>query len=149
MEANTFAPGETTLEDLRAQIFGVGAELARDFMGPASELAGAWSARVQAGVEPVPALAVWSGPGRPLAAGVLDELSRLLLAPLDGSIDGAYVMLHGACVAHDEDDPEGRVLSELRARLGPGRPVLVSLDCHANLTAKMASAANAFTAYRT
>jgi microcystin degradation protein MlrC len=58
-------------------------------------------------------------------------------------------MLHGACVAHDEDDPEGRVLSELRARLGPARPIVVSLDCHANLTAKMASAANAFTAYRT
>ena len=43
MEANTFAPGETTLEDLRAQVFGVGAELHRDFMGPESELAGAWT----------------------------------------------------------------------------------------------------------
>jgi microcystin degradation protein MlrC len=86
---------------------------------------------------------------RELAAGALDELARLLLAPLDDSIDGAYVMLHGACVAHDDDDPEGRVLEELRARLGPGRPIVASLDCHANLTPRMVAAADAFTAYRT
>jgi microcystin degradation protein MlrC len=149
MEANTFAPGETTLEDLQAQVFGVGADLHRDFMGPESELAGAWSALEAAGIELVPSLATWAGPGRPLAAGVLDELSRLLLAPLDDTIDGAYLMLHGACVAHDEDDPEGRVLGELRARLGPERPIVASLDCHANLTPEMTEAADAFTAYRT
>src|SRR5579864_2615565 len=54
MEANTFAPGETTLDDLRAQVFGVGGELHRDFMGPESELAGAWAALEEAGFEPVP-----------------------------------------------------------------------------------------------
>jgi len=149
MEANTFAPGETTLDDLRAQVFGVGGELHRDFMGPESELAGAWTGLEQAGVEVVPSLAAWSGPGRPLAAGALDELCRLLLAPLDGQIDGAYLMLHGACVAHDEPDPEGRVLAELRERVGAGAPIVASLDCHANLTERMADAADAFTAYRT
>ncbi len=149
MEANTFAPGETTLDDLRAQVFGVGTEVHRDFMGPASELAGAWAALEESGYEPVPSLATWAGPGRPLAAGVVDELLRLLLAPLDDSIAGAFLMLHGSCVAHDEDDPEGRVLAELRARLGPERPIVASLDCHANLTARMAANANAFSAYRT
>lgn len=149
MEANTFAPGATTLDDLRAQVFGVGDDLHREFMGPESELAGAWSALEGADLELVPSLATWAGPGRPLAAGVLDELSRLLLAPLDDSIAGAYLMLHGSCVAHDEDDPEGRVLAELRDRLGPGRPIVVSLDCHANLTPRMAQAVDAFTAYRT
>jgi microcystin degradation protein MlrC len=58
-------------------------------------------------------------------------------------------MLHGACVAHDEDDPEGALLDELRARLGPEKPIVVSLDCHANLTSRMVAAADAFTAYRT
>jgi microcystin degradation protein MlrC len=149
MEANTFAPGETTLDDLRAQVFGVGAGLHRDFMGPGSELAGAWAALDDAGVEIVPSLATWAGPGRPLAPGVIDEITRLLLDPLDGRIDGAYLMLHGACVARDEDDPEGRVLEELRARLGPDRAIVASLDCHANLTERMLAAADAFTAYRT
>src|SRR3984893_12976254 len=119
IEANTFAPGTTTLDDLRGQVFGVGTELHRDFMGPESELAGAWSVLAAAGLELVPSLATWAGPGRPLASGVVDEISRLLLAPLDDSIAGAYLMLHGACVAHDDDDPEGRALAELRATLGP------------------------------
>ena len=149
MEANTFAPGETTLDDLRAQVFGVGSSLHRDFMGPRSELAGAWAALEDAGLEPVPSLATWAGPGRPLAAGVVDALLQLLLAPLDDSIAGAYTMLHGSCVAHDEDDPEGRVLEELRRRLGPSRPIVASLDCHANLTERMVDNSDAFTAYRT
>ena len=130
-------------------MFGVGDGLHRDFMGPESELAGAWSVLEDAGLEVVPSLASWAGPGRPLAAGVVDELLRLLLAPFDDSIAGAYLMLHGSCVAHDEDDPEGRVLEELRARLGPGRPIVASLDCHANLTERMIAATDAFTAYRT
>jgi microcystin degradation protein MlrC len=72
-----------------------------------------------------------------------------LLAPLDDPITGAYLMLHGSCVAQDEDDPEGRVLAELRARLGPHRPIVASLDSHASLTPKMVDADDAFTAYRT
>ncbi len=148
MESNTFAPGATTLDDLRAQVFGVGAELHRDFLGPDSELAGAWSALAEAGAEIVPSVATWSGPGRPLAAGVIDEIVDLVVAPLDRPVDGAYLMLHGSCVAADEDDPEGRLLAALRDRLGP-RPIVVSLDCHANLTERMVRAADAFTAYRT
>src|SRR5206468_3603578 len=80
----------TTLDDLRAQVFGVGREVHRDFMGPQSELAGAWSALEAAGHELVPSLATWAGPSRPFAAGVVDELTRLLLEPADDSIAGAY-----------------------------------------------------------
>jgi microcystin degradation protein MlrC len=147
MESNTFAPGETTLDDLRAQMFGVGADLHRDFLGENSELSGGWGV-LEAAHEVVPSFAAWSGPGRPLAAGVLAEIVRLVLAPADG-VDGAYLMLHGACVAHDEDDPEGALLEALRERLGPEKPIVVSLDCHANLTERMVRAADAFTAYRT
>jgi microcystin degradation protein MlrC len=149
MESNTFAPGETTLDDLRAQMLGVGADIHSTFLGEESELSGAWDALEGAGAEIVPALAAWAGPGRPLAAGTLAEIVRLLLAPCDDSIAGAYLMLHGACVARDEDDPEGVIIEAVRERLGPDRPIVVSLDCHANLSRRMAAAANAFTAYRT
>ena len=149
MESNTFAPGETALDDLRAQMFGAGSELHRDFLGAGSELAGAWAVLEGEGHEIVPSLAAWSGPGRPLARGVLGEIEKLLLAPCDASIGGAYLMLHGACVAHDADDPEGVLLDALRERLGSEKPIVVSLDCHANLTRRMVAAADAFTAYRT
>lgn len=149
MEANTFARGETSLADLRAQVFGVGDEIHRDFMGLQSELAGAWAALEDAGFQPVPSLAAWCGPGPPLASGVVSELLRLALAPLDESIVGAYLMLHGSCVAHDDVDPEGTLLSQLRMRLGVGKPIVASLDCHANLTERMVAAADGWSAYRT
>jgi microcystin degradation protein MlrC len=149
MESNTFADGETTLDDLCAQTFGIGADVSPGFLGEGSELAGAWGALAGAGIGVVPSLAAWSGPGQPLASGTLDELTRLLVAPCDEDVDGAYLMLHGACVARDEDDVEGAILGSLRARLGPGKPIAVSLDCHANLTPRMAAVADVFTAYRT
>jgi microcystin degradation protein MlrC len=149
MESNTFAPGETTLDDLRAQMFGVGDAVGPAFLGEGSELAGGWQALEAAGATVVPALAAWSGPGRPLAPGVVDELARLLLAPVDDTVDGVYLMLHGACVARDEDDPEGAILERLRERLGPDRPIVVSLDCHANLTPRMVAAVDGVAAYRT
>jgi microcystin degradation protein MlrC len=148
MEANTFAPGETTLDDFRAQALHIGGGVHRDVLGPESELAGAWDVLTAAGHEPVPSLAAWSSPRAPLARGVVAELERLLLAACD-RVDGAYLMLHGACVAHDEDDPEGVLLEALRDRLGPGRPIAVSLDCHAHFTPRMAVSADAAAAYRT
>jgi microcystin degradation protein MlrC len=149
MESNTFASGETSLDDLRGQMFGVGADLSATFLGEGSELAGGWRALADAGATVVPSFAAWSGPGRPLAAGVVDEIARLLLAPVDDSVDGVYLMLHGACVARDEDDPEGAILETLRERIGPSKRIVVSLDCHANLTPRMVAAVDGITAYRT
>jgi microcystin degradation protein MlrC len=116
IEANTFSPGETTLEDFRAQVFGVGADVPRDTL---SELSAAWWVLEEGGCEVVPSVAAWSAPRQPLTLECLDEIVRLACAPADETIDGIYFMLHGAAVAHGEDDPEGRLLAALRARVGP------------------------------
>ena len=47
------------------------------------------------------------------------------------------------------DDPEGELLLALRARLRPGVPVAVSLDCHAGWTPAMEAGCDIATAYRT
>jgi microcystin degradation protein MlrC len=149
IEANTFAPGETTLDDFRAQVWAVGADVRRDTLGPRSELAAAWSVLEDAGCELVPGLATWSAPRQPLTLDCLEQIVELACAPVDGTFDGAYMMLHGSAVAHGDDDPEGTLLSELRARLGPGKPIAISLDCHGNLTAAMLRAVDAIAVYRT
>ena len=146
IEANTFVPGATTLDDFRAQVFGVGAGVPRDTLG---ELSAAWRLLADAGCEVVPSVAAWSAPRQPLTLACLDEIIRLACAPADDAIDGVYFMLHGAAVAHGEDDPEGKLLAALRARLRPGTPIAISLDCHANLTAAMVDAVDAVSVYRT
>ena len=149
MEANTFAAGTTTVEDFRAQVWLVGDELHAGALGRDSELAAAWRALEARGLDVVPALAAWSAPRPALAPGVVDEIVRLMLARADATIDGAYLMAHGSAVASDDEDPEGTLLTALRARLGPGPPIAVSLDCHAHLTPAMVAAADIVTAYRT
>lgn len=149
LEVDTFAPGETTLDDFRAQTLAVGPAIHREVLGPESELAAAWAVLEAAGCTIVPSVVAWSAPGLPLALPALQEIVRLAVAACDERIDGVYFMLHGACAAHGDDDPEGTLLAALRARLGPGRPISVSLDCHANLTPRMVEAADAIAAYRT
>ena len=74
IEANTFAPGETTLDDFRAQVWAVGADVRRDTLGPRSELAAAqWSVLEDAGCELVPGLATWSAPRQPLTLDCLEQ----------------------------------------------------------------------------
>lgn len=148
VEANSFASGATTLDDFRAQVWRERDEVGPDALGPDSELAAAWRLLEARGARIVPALAAWSAPRPALAPGVVAAVVERVLAAAD-DVDGAYLMLHGAAVARDDDDPEGTLLGALRRRLGPGRPIAVSLDCHAHLTPAMVAAADVVTAYRT
>lgn len=126
----------------------MGSEIEPDVLGPGSELGAAWRLLLARGYDVVPSLVAWSAPRQPLAAEALAEVVRVATAPADASIDGAYLMLHGSAVAHGDDDPEGTLLAELRARLGPAKPIAISLDCHANLTPAMVEAVDVVTAYR-
>ena len=61
--------------------------------------------------------------------------------------DGVLLALHGAMVAEGHDDGEGDLLEEVRSLIGPDRPLVASLDLHANITAKMARNADALVPY--
>ena len=52
-------------------------------------------------------------------------------------------------VAEGEDDPEGAILAAVREIVGPEVPIAASLDLHANVTARMAAAADVLVGYRT
>ena len=66
-----------------------------------------------------------------------------------GRADGILVALHGAMVAEGEDDADGALLAALREAAGPATPIVVTLDLHANVSDRMAAAANAIVPYRT
>ncbi len=64
-------------------------------------------------------------------------------------VDGVYLDLHGAMVTQSYDDGEGELLRRVRNAVGPGVPVVASLDLHANVTRAMAARADGLVAYRT
>lgn len=80
-----------------------------------------------------------------LAGVILDDVRQAL----EQGLDAVYLDLHGAAVAEHLDDAEGELLARVRARVGPARPIVASLDMHANVTQRMFDAADALVAYRT
>jgi len=66
-----------------------------------------------------------------------------------GSCDAAYFCLHGAMAAENETDPEGFLLEQARAILGPGIPIVASFDLHGILTERILRAASAICCYHT
>ena len=78
-----------------------------------------------------------------IAAMLVDDLRA------QGHLDGVYLDLHGAMVAEHFDDADGEILRRVRDLVGPGVPVVASLDFHANVSRQMAMQATALVSYRT
>ena len=66
-----------------------------------------------------------------------------------GTVDGAYLALHGAMAATQEEDPEGYFLQEARKILGEHIPIVASFDLHGILTDRMLQHSDAIVVYHT
>lgn len=100
---------------------------------------------------------VWAGaiPSSFVTQDAFERIAGAILEDVDaacrssGGLDAVYLDLHGAAVAEHAADSEGELLARVRARVGPGVPVVASLDLHANVTHRMLAQADALVAYRT
>jgi microcystin degradation protein MlrC len=126
-----------------------GAALRRDRLPAGKELAAAWDVLEAAGHRVVPALFAWAPPGPPIERATFESLAAPLVDAADPSVDGVYLQLHGSMVVDGIDDPEGELLTRIRARLRPGVPIAASFDLHATMTRAMVERLDIVTAYRT
>jgi len=78
---------------------------------------------------------------------IIGRLVALLQAALP--VDGVLLDLHGAMVCEHLPDGEGEILRRVRAVVGPGVPIAVSLDLHANVSRQMVELADVITIFRT
>jgi microcystin degradation protein MlrC len=91
------------------------------------------------------------------AAGPLDHSAFLRIAgefldslkPHAGKIDGVYFSMHGAMGTTELLDPEGYLLEESRKILGPDVPIVITMDLHGILTAKMLENINGLASFHT
>ena len=96
---------------------------------------------------------VW-GAASPSAQVTRDAYERIVGDLVDrlrhaGPVDGVYLDLHGAMVTEHFDDGEGELLERVRKVVGPGVPIVASLDLHANMTRAMLAHSDGLNAYRT
>ena len=101
--------------------------------------------------EILPILIAAAEPGGPLDETVLQTVLATIRARLTefAPLDAVYVASHGAMVGVETLDPDGAVLAAIRDVVGPGVPIVATLDLHANLSNLMAEAADCLIGYRT
>jgi microcystin degradation protein MlrC len=101
--------------------------------------------------EMVPIVVAATSPSGPVDQAFFDELiaemRRRLAAAMP--LDGVYIAEHGAAAATAEGDPDGMLFAMVRDAVGPGVPVVATLDLHANVSARMVEKTDALIAFLT
>ncbi len=150
-ESNTFLPQPTTLDAFRRDVLLRG-EAVREFFAPAHHEVGGFFRQLAAlGVEAVPLFGARATPYGALTSECVHGLMELLREELEhaGELDGLLVAPHGAAVSDPDPDFDGNWLSVVRGHMGPSKPIIGTLDPHANLSPRMVAATDALFAYRT
>lgn len=147
-ESNTFSPVGTRYEDFEPT-YG-DAALAKH-RGKRTELGGFLDVLEAAEVEAVPTGCAWAMTANRLGRADFERLAGEFLARARDAAeaDALLFALHGAQAAEGEDDVAGFLLAECRRSFGPDRPIIATLDLHANVTAKMVEAADVLVGYHT
>lgn len=146
-ESNTFSPVATHYEDF-SPVFGNDVLLRHD--GKLTEMGGFFDILKRSRAAIAPVCAAW--------AITANRLIRADFARLAGEFeehlrecapDALLLAMHGAQTAEGEDDVEGHVLERARRVLGPDKPIVLTLDLHANVTRRMVELATAIVGYHT
>ncbi len=138
-EANTSSPLRADLPAFQDTYLGEG-EATRGLVDANVEVGGFYTAMDRnPGVSVVPGFVAWGVPGGKVTAEAFQALTQRLYDGIRaaGPLDGVYLSLHGAMVADGEDDCEGLILQRVRALVGDGVRIVVSLDWPACVTRRI------------
>ena len=150
-ETNTFSVQKTDMALWRRRDFHRDNEIPVAFRGTRSALGATFEAADRYGWTLIHPVSANANPSGTVTDAAFDEIGGMFLAAAErqGPVDGVLLHLHGAMVVDSHEDGEGELLARLRRVLGPAVPIVVTLDLHANVTAKMADNSSALIAFRT
>ncbi|HUQ92505.1 MAG TPA: M81 family metallopeptidase [Bryobacteraceae bacterium] len=146
-ESNTFSPVYTRYDDFQP-VFGKA--VIERHAGKLTEMGGFLDVLQRAKVEAVPICAAWAITANRLLRPDFERLLAEFTKALEKARPDALLLaMHGAQTAEGEDDVEGCVLARAREILGSERPIVLTLDLHANITKRIVELANAIVGYHT
>lgn len=150
-ESNTFLSVPTTIERFAESSFLRGPEILEVWADSPHEWSGFIEGAAAHGAEVVPLLVAHAMPSGTLTADCFETIAGGIIDALSeaGDVDGVYLGLHGATVSERYLDADGEIASRARGVVGPDVPIVVTLDCHANVTRKLVGAADMVSIYRT
>ena len=153
-ETNTFSQLATGLSDFENYLLAYGDNIPEAVDGSVIEPAGVEQVAVEYGWELIRTVVAWATPSGRVARDAWDTCLGHIIATAEAAIkhaplDGVLFSMHGAMATIDYNDAEGEFLERLGTIIGPNVPVAITLDLHANVTARMAKHADIICAYRT
>ena len=105
-----------------------------------------------AGIDALPIFLAATTPSGRITRETCEELMQMMFEQVEavGDIDGYLVAPHGANSGEGDEyrDLDGHWLSRLREVVGSEKPIICTIDPHANLSPRMVAACDATIAYR-
>ncbi len=146
-ESNTFSPVKTYYRDF-GRVFGP--EVLERHRGKLTETGGFIHELLRNGRAIAPVCAAWAiTAGRMVSADFALLAGEFADALAQADPEGLLLSMHGAQTAEGVDDVEGHLLARAREVLGPDKPIVVTLDLHANVTEAMTRLSTAIVGYHT
>ncbi len=156
LESNTFAPvsdeqafrslcymaGDEILDDIAKENASLPIEIP-SFHNAMERSSVPWQA--------MPIVVTAAEPGGPVDQGFFErtqqDMKERLLAAMP--LDGVYIAEHGAMTGTGSHDPDGDLFEMVRGIVGPGVPIMATLDLHANISEKMVDNTDVLISYLT
>lgn len=155
-ETNTFSKNPTTLADFVrdsncGETLEGGDTIFKRFRDTGSIHGGYISGAESAGFELVPLLCARAQPAGLVEKETFETMLGWFLERLEQArpFDGVLLDLHGAMVAEHHNDAEAAFVAAVRDVVGPEMPIVVTLDLHANISARLAELAGVIIGFDT
>ena len=151
-ESNTFAPVAASLDQFLAAGPVEGDGLLTEYAESQATLAGfIEAAAADDEVDLVPLVYFDLNPMGTITAEAFETLVGRMVRALDdgGPWDAVLLALHGAAVSEVHRDADGEILERVRGLVGPDVTIGVTLDMHANVSARMIDQADVVNLYMT
>ena len=148
-ETNTFSPVPTPWEEFGPKGPYLGRDAFDAMKGKGMAMAAFLDLAAKVGAEVATPVAAWANPSGPVDGNAYDRICEAICNDIAKGCDAVLLDLHGAMVVSDRtDDGEGTLLEKIRA-IAPRTPIAISLDLHANVTARMVKNCDIITGYKT
>ena len=151
-ESNSFSPTPATLEQFERAGILEGQAITDEYATSQAILGGYLALPAEAeGIEIVPLVFSRITPMGHITAEAFETLVSRMLASLEDSGPWYAVLLalHGAAVSEQFHDADGEFTRRVRELVGPGVPIGVTLDMHANLSQQLVENTDIVTVYQT
>lgn len=142
IESSTFNPRHNSLDD-----FGIvrGQEMLSRYPFMPD-----WTFEGRTDIDWLPCMHARSIPGGSVVRAAYETMKQELLDTIQSvmPLDGFFLNIHGAMNVEDMDDAEGDLATAIRQLVGPECVISASMDLHGNVTPKLVSNVDIFTAHR-